>query len=98
MPMAGGDADKEGNRYEMWWAVLAMVRVLDGDASAIRLEPPGIEGQGIEFVLHLKGADEYHQVKRQQANQSNWTLNTLENERVLTYFGEKFAAAPHATC
>jgi hypothetical protein len=34
-----GDADKEGNRYEMWWAVLAMVRLIDGRASAIRIEP-----------------------------------------------------------
>src|SRR5689334_13100442 len=81
MPMSGGDADKEGNRYEMWWAVLAMVRLLDGTASAVRIEPPGGEGRGIEFVLHTEAEDEYHQVKRQQSNQSNWTLNALEGER-----------------
>ena len=98
MPMAGGDADKEGNRYEMWWAVLAMVRLLDGRASAIRIEPPGVEGWGIEFVLRSEGADEYHQVKRQQANQSNWTLNALENERVLTNFRGKFGPTARATC
>ena len=33
MPLPGGPADKFGNRYEHWWTVLQLVRVIDGQAA-----------------------------------------------------------------
>jgi len=49
MPLPGGPSDKAGNRYEARWTVACMARVLRGEYDSIRLEPPGPEGQGIEF-------------------------------------------------
>jgi hypothetical protein len=49
MPLPGGATDKFGNRYEGRWTVFCMIDVMDERADAIRLEPPGEEGEGIEF-------------------------------------------------
>ncbi|MBE4733310.1 MULTISPECIES: hypothetical protein [Streptomyces] len=46
MGLAGGAADKAGNRYADWWTALRVVELLRGLASRIRLEPPGRQGQG----------------------------------------------------
>ena len=48
MTLPGGPADKLGNRYEKWWTVSEGVRMLHGDAEAIRIEAPGVEKA--EFV------------------------------------------------
>ena len=42
MPLPAGRADKLGNRYELWWTVLQLVRMLDGRADSIRIEDPDI--------------------------------------------------------
>ena len=90
MPLPGGDADKTGNRYEGFWTVYCMTRILHEDATSIHLEPVGAEGQGVEFVLTLAdGHKEYHQVKRQHGIQGPWTLNNLFAERVLNNFWNK---------
>jgi len=49
MPLAGGAADKFGNRYEGRWTVWCMLDVMAERADSIRLEPPGPEGDGVEF-------------------------------------------------
>ena len=51
MPLPGGAADKVGIRYESLWTVNCMIDVMDESADSIRLEPPGEEGDGIEFWL-----------------------------------------------
>jgi hypothetical protein len=67
MPLPGGATDKFGNRYEGRWTVMCMIDVLDEEADAIRLEPPGVEGEGIEFWVRRGEARAYHQVKRQHS-------------------------------
>ena len=34
-PRPGGEADKLGNRYEVWWTILQFVRILHGLAESI---------------------------------------------------------------
>ncbi|MGW9447455.1 hypothetical protein [Streptomyces sp. NPDC055632] len=63
MGLAGGAADKAGNRYENWWTALKVADLLRGKASRIRLEPPGQAGEGIEFQLVAKGETWCDQVK-----------------------------------
>ncbi len=60
MPLSGGAADKFGNRFEGRWTVLGLADVLDERADAIRLEPPGEEGSGVEFWLCRAAAYEFH--------------------------------------
>ena len=77
MPLPGGPTDKFGNRYEGRWTVACMVDILDDRADAIRIEPPGIEGEGVEFWLRKGSVYEYHQVKRQHSASGRWTLADL---------------------
>jgi hypothetical protein len=51
MPLSGGSTNKFGNRFEGRWTVVCMIEVLNETACSVRLEPPGIEGKGIEFWL-----------------------------------------------
>jgi len=96
MPLPGGATDKFGNRYEGRWTVFCMLDVMDEKADSIRLEPPGEEGEGVEFWLEKGGCREYHQVKRQQSTGS-WTLVNLKNNKILSNFWKKLEI-PTANC
>ncbi|WP_328946264.1 hypothetical protein OG259_37215 [Streptomyces sp. NBC_00250] len=75
MGLSGGAADKAGNRYEDWWTALKVADLLRGEASRIRLEPPGQAGEGIEFQLVAKGETWCDQVK-DVASKGPWTLKS----------------------
>ncbi len=88
MALPGGAADKLGNRYEDWWTLCRVADVLEGKASAIRLEPPGAEGEGAEFrVDETGGGVWYEQVK---SRGRPWTVAALRP--VLAGFHERLAA------
>lgn len=97
MPLPGGQADKFGNRYEGRWTVLSLVDVMDERYDSIRLEPPGSEGEGIEFWLRKNSLFEYHQVKRQNSAEGRWTIKALGQRHVLSHFFNKLNN-PSATC
>ncbi|MHA1613902.1 MAG: NACHT domain-containing protein [Candidatus Thorarchaeota archaeon] len=84
MPLAGGLSNKYGNRYEGKWTVFCLAKVMDEVFDSIRLEPPGIEGEGCEFVLKKNDEREYHQVKRQHSEPRSWTICDLNTNGVLT--------------
>jgi rRNA-processing protein FCF1 len=79
MPLSGGPADKLGNRYENWWTVYQLVRMLQGSCESIRIEDPGIDKA--EFVLAFGGVRERHQAKRSHRT-GRWTLATLASPEV----------------
>ena len=83
----GGAADKAGLAHEALWGVYAMVRVLDGKASDIRVEPPRMDGA--DFYVTTEGGREYWQAKRQLLSQQTWTLAALEREGILQFFLER---------
>ncbi|MCX6844348.1 MAG: hypothetical protein NTX53_18970, partial [candidate division WOR-3 bacterium] len=60
-----------------------MAEVMDERSHAICLEPPGDEGEGVEFVLRQEGRQEYWQVKRQQTDKGRWTIDDLSANGVL---------------
>jgi len=62
MPLPGGSADKFGNRYELWWTVSQLVRMLHGQAESIRIEDSGVTKA--EFVVSSGGQRLFHQAKR----------------------------------
>jgi hypothetical protein len=97
MPLPGGATDKFGNRYEGLWTVACMIRVIDEKVDSICLEPPGTEGEGVEFWLSTTGDREYHQVKRQQSASGRWTLADLQGKKILSSFWKKLKS-PTATC
>ena len=74
MSLPGGPANKLGNRYENWWTVWQLVRMLQGACESIRIENPGVDKA--EFVLSVSGRQEWHQAKRSYPS-ARWTLATL---------------------
>ncbi len=74
MPLPGGSSDKLGNRYELWWTVTQLQRMLHGKIISIRIEKPGLDDA--EFVAHVDGHQEFHQSKRSH-HSGNWTISSL---------------------
>jgi hypothetical protein len=97
MPLPGGATDKFGNRYEGRWTVACMIDVMDERADSIRLEPPGQEGEGVEFWLRRRDIREYHQVKRQHGANGRWSLADLKSKNILSHFWRKLSE-PTAYC
>lgn len=79
MPLPGGPADKLGNRYELWWTVSQLVRILDGSVDNIRIEDPGVIKA--EFVVSRGGRRELHQAKRSHT-EGKWSLASLAADDV----------------
>lgn len=78
--LPGGAADKLGNRYETWWTLVRLADVLDGTALRMRLEPPGLEGEGVEFWVDETDLRWFEQVK---LTDRTWTVARLIKEGVL---------------
>jgi len=79
MPASGGTADKLGNRYEALWAIDELLKIIDGTARELALEPLNPdESRGIEFrVANADGTIDYWSVKRQTTKGEGWSLHLL---------------------
>ena len=88
MTLPGGPADKLGNRYEKWWTLSEFVRLLRGDAEAIRIEDPGVEKA--EFVVTTGVRRELHQVKRHHQD-GKWSFAALRADGLLRAIGRQLA-------
>ena len=88
MTLPGGPADKLGNRYEKWWTLSELVRMLGGETEAIRIEDPGVDKA--EFVVTTGPRRELHQVKRSHPN-GKWSLAALRTDGLLEAIGEQLA-------
>ena len=91
MPLTGGPADKFGNRYEHWWTVLQLVRVIDGQATSIRIEDPTVDKA--EFVLTAGDHQELHQAKRSHPS-GKWSLSSLRTGGLLQAMFDQLSENP----
>lgn len=82
MPLPGGPSDKIGNRYERRWTVRALIELLQGTATSVRVEVPGPEGTATEFRQTDNDGHTWHQAKRQNTAGS-WTIATLTGPGVI---------------
>ena len=89
MTLPGGPAGKLGNRYEKWWTLSELVRMLGGETEAIRIEEPGVDKA--EFIVTTGTRCELHQVKRSHPN-GKWSLAALRADGLLEAIGEQLAA------
>ena len=76
MPLPGGPSSKLGNRYERWWTVYQLVRIINRQAENIRIEDLTVDKA--EFVITAGDRQELHQAKRSHSS-GKWTLTTLGN-------------------
>ena len=88
MVLAGGIANKVGNRYEALWTVWQCTLVLWGEADSICIEP-GIDKA--EFVVRKGQVSELHQVKHGHPN-GKWSLAALASDGLLREIGRTVAA------
>ena len=88
MTLPGGPADKLGNRYEKWWTLSELVRMLGGEVEAIRIEDLGVDKT--EFVVTTGARRELHQAKCSHPS-GKWSLATLRAEGLLQAIGEQLA-------
>lgn len=79
MPLPGGPSDKFGNRYELWWTVSQLARILHGGAESLRIEDPNVTKA--EFVVVSGGRRELHQAKRSHQD-GKWSLTSLASSEV----------------
>jgi hypothetical protein len=90
--MSGGAADKLGNRYELLCAIDLLLRIVDGYARSLTLEPPDPdEAKGVEFIVSRPdNTIEYWSVKRQTTRSAGWTLAALatRDDRGRTILGD----------
>src|SRR5438552_16895019 len=73
MPLAGGPANKLGNRYELAWTVSQFIRLVHDFGTSIRIEDPGITKA--EFI-YTGTHRELHQAKRSNPY-GKWSLSSL---------------------
>src|SRR5438034_2079725 len=83
MPLPGGASAKFGDRYEGRWTVLQLAEVMAERANSLRLEPPGAEGEGVEFWVRRGAGVAYHQVKRQTARGRGWSIDELGRSGII---------------
>jgi SpoVK/Ycf46/Vps4 family AAA+-type ATPase len=83
----GGVADKLGNEYEAYWTLLQLLRVIQGLASAIRVEPFNDDANGFEFWLTENDIVQWHQCKH--VSSGSWTVSAMERHGILTDFARK---------
>lgn len=92
MPSRGGASDKFGNRYEALWTFDQILRIVDGIARELTLEPlDEDESRGIEFrITNTDDTSDYWSIKRQTAKAAGWTLAVLaaRDERGRTILGD----------
>ena len=80
MPLPGGPASKFGPRYEKWWTISQLIRIIEGQADSLRIEDPNYPKA--EFVLSAGNCREFHQTKRSNPN-GKWSLSELRNDHLL---------------
>ena len=93
MPLPGGPSDKFGNRYERWWTVYQLVRIIDGQAESIRIEDPTVDKT--EFVITAGDHQEFHQARRSHLS-GKWSLCSLGHESLLLAMFDQLSRNPGA--
>ena len=80
MPISGGPANKLGNRYELWWTVSQLIRIIDDKADSICIEELSVDKA--EFILNVGNHQELHQAKRSHS-EGKWSLASLNRSGLL---------------
>ena len=92
MTLSGGAAAKLGLRYEKWWTLSELVRMLRSETDSLRPEPPSVDG--VEFVVKAGRQQEFHQAKRSHRS-GHWTRATLASSGVLKNIGKLLIGNSH---
>lgn len=74
----GGRADKVGNQYENFILGKRLLRLVEGKLKAIEVEPLGVEGKGVEYIVtKMDGTRVYYQCKAANKGRNSWSVKNL---------------------
>lgn len=74
----GGRADKLGNKYENWWLVRQMLRLIEEEILSLVVEAIGDHEVGVDLWINNKnGSKECHQCKGRNASNEYWRIGDL---------------------
>lgn len=78
MPRPGGEADKQGNRYESIVTVDCVMDLLDGSVTEIELEPLGsTDADGVELVMRRSSGVRAFLSAKSQAGSRSYSFSLL---------------------
>lgn len=81
---SGGRADKLGNRYEDYWSVELLLRLVDEKLKYLIIEPLGKDEEGTDILTLEKGGDKvFYQCKGSNTYKDKWTLADLNSSGIL---------------
>lgn len=81
---SGGRADKLGNRYEDYWAVELLLRLVDEKLEYLIIEPLGKDEEGTDILtLEKSGNKVFYQCKGSNTYKDKWTLADLNSSGIL---------------
>lgn len=76
---AGGRADKAGNRFEIRYFILQLLKVIEEDIRSATLEALGDDEKGTDIWIENKdGTRESQQCKGRYANNDNWNFSAMD--------------------
>jgi len=94
----GGRADKLGNKYENWWLVRQMLRLINEEISSLVVEAIGEGEVGVDLWIKNKdGSKECYQCKGRNASNEHWTMGHLATKGIFTKAKEQLVA-DNSTC
>lgn len=81
---SGGRADKLGNRYEDYWSVELLLRLVDEKLEYLIIEPLGKDEEGTDILTLEKSGDKvFYQCKGSNTYKDKWTLADLNSSGIL---------------
>lgn len=81
---SGGRADKLGNRYEDYWSVELLLRLIDEKLDYLIIEPLGKNEEGTDILTLEKSGDKvFYQCKGSNTYKDKWTLADLNSSGIL---------------
>lgn len=76
---AGGRTDKAGNRFEIRYFILQLLKVIEEDIRSVTLEALGDDEKGTDIWVENKyGTRESQQCKGRYANNDNWNFSAMD--------------------
>jgi len=82
---SGGRADKSGNRFEIKWTILQILKVLDEKLDYVVLEALGDDERGVDIWIGKKsGSREGQQCKGRNGSKECWDYGTTNAKGIFT--------------
>ena len=82
----GGRSDKYGNEYENQYLARLFLRVVNGKAASVTVEPLDEFSDAMEYISELNdGSVDYYQCKSSNGSNKSWTVLNLKKNGILSH-------------